>query len=72
MARITVGSKTTPRSRSTTRITGAGDPIVLIHGYPLDGNSWERQERDLLANGYRVITLRPSRLRSVESADRRV
>jgi non-heme chloroperoxidase len=35
---------------------GSGNPIVLIHGYPLDGNSWERQERDLLANGYRVIT----------------
>src|ERR1700729_3419262 len=34
---------------------GSGDPIVLIHGYPLDGNSWERQERELLANGYRVI-----------------
>jgi len=35
---------------------GNGHPIVLIHGYPLDGNSWERQERALLANGYRVIT----------------
>jgi non-heme chloroperoxidase len=35
---------------------GSGDPIVLIHGYPLDGNSWERQERELLLNGYRVIT----------------
>ncbi len=35
---------------------GRGEPIVLIHGYPLNGNSWERQERDLLANGYRVIT----------------
>jgi non-heme chloroperoxidase len=35
---------------------GSGYPIVLIHGYPLDGNSWERQERELLANGYRVIT----------------
>jgi non-heme chloroperoxidase len=35
---------------------GTGQPIVLIHGYPLNGNSWERQERDLLANGYRVIT----------------
>ena len=30
---------------------GAGKPIVLIHGYPLDGNSWERQERVLLAKG---------------------
>src|SRR2546430_10570771 len=35
---------------------GTGSPVVLIHGYPLDGNSWERQERVLLANGYRCIT----------------
>jgi len=35
---------------------GSGHPIVLIHGYPLNGNSWERQERELLVNGYRVIT----------------
>jgi non-heme chloroperoxidase len=35
---------------------GAGTPVVLIHGYPLDGNSWERQERVLLAEGYRCIS----------------
>ena len=35
---------------------GSGQPVVLIHGYPLNGNSWERQERDLLAHGYRVIS----------------
>jgi non-heme chloroperoxidase len=35
---------------------GSGQPIVLIHGYPLNGNSWERQERELLSKGYRVIT----------------
>jgi non-heme chloroperoxidase len=35
---------------------GAGEPIVLIHGYPLAGNSWERQERVLLAHGYRCIS----------------
>ena len=35
---------------------GAGQPIVLIHGYPLNGHSWERQTPDLLAAGYRVIT----------------
>lgn len=35
---------------------GSGDPVLLIHGYPLDGNSWERQQRELLANGYQVIT----------------
>jgi non-heme chloroperoxidase len=35
---------------------GSGQPIVLIHGYPLNGNSWERQERALLAAGYRCIS----------------
>jgi pimeloyl-ACP methyl ester carboxylesterase len=35
---------------------GTGRPVVLIHGYPLDGNSWERQERVLLAHGYRCIS----------------
>ncbi len=34
---------------------GSGRPVVLIHGYPLNGHSWERQERVLLAAGYRVI-----------------
>ena len=27
---------------------GSGPPVVLIPRYPLDGNSWERQERALL------------------------
>ncbi|MGH1565186.1 alpha/beta fold hydrolase [Mumia sp. DW29H23] len=35
---------------------GTGRPVVLIHGYPLSGSSWERQERALLAAGYRCIT----------------
>src|SRR2546429_6768399 len=35
---------------------GQGQPVVLIHGYPLNGHSWERQHRVLLAAGYRVIT----------------
>jgi len=35
---------------------GEGQPVVLIHGYPLDGHSWERQTRALLDAGYRVIT----------------
>ena len=29
---------------------GSGQPVVLIHGYPLNGHSWERQERVLLAD----------------------
>jgi non-heme chloroperoxidase len=35
---------------------GSGDPVVLIHGYPLSGASWERQVPQLLAAGHRVIT----------------
>src|ERR1700681_1513555 len=35
---------------------GSGKPVVLIHGYPLSGASWEKQVPVLLAAGYRVIT----------------
>lgn len=35
---------------------GQGRPVVLIHGSPLSGRAWERQERALLAAGHRVIT----------------
>ncbi len=35
---------------------GSGDPVVLIHGYPLSGASWEKQVPALLAAGHRVIT----------------
>jgi len=35
---------------------GSGQPVVLIHGYPLSGASWEKQVPVLLDAGYRVIT----------------
>ncbi len=35
---------------------GEGKPVVLIHGYPLSGTSWEKQVRALLQAGRRVIT----------------
>jgi non-heme chloroperoxidase len=35
---------------------GSGPPVVLIHGFPLSGRSWEKQTRALLDAGYRVIT----------------
>lgn len=35
---------------------GSGKPIILIHGYPLSGASWEKQLPVLLDAGYRVIT----------------
>jgi non-heme chloroperoxidase len=35
---------------------GAGQPVVLIHGYPLSGRGWDKQVPALLEAGYRVIT----------------
>jgi non-heme chloroperoxidase len=35
---------------------GSGQPVVLIHGYPLSGASWEKQVSALLNAGHRVIT----------------
>lgn len=35
---------------------GEGKPVVLIHGWPLSGASWEKQVAALLAAGRRVIT----------------
>ncbi len=35
---------------------GSGKPVLLIHGWPLSGASWERQVAALLASGHRVIT----------------
>ena len=35
---------------------GAGDPVVLIHGWPLSGRTWENQVPALVEAGHRVIT----------------
>ena len=56
MGRITVGQENTTDVELYYEDQGSGQPVVLIHGYPLDGHSWERQTRELLAAGYRVIT----------------
>jgi non-heme chloroperoxidase len=54
--RLTVGTENDLSIAIHYEDHGDGDPVVLIHGYPLNANSWERQERELLANGYRVIS----------------
>jgi len=35
---------------------GTGKPVVLIHGWPLSGRSWEKQVPALIQAGFRVIT----------------
>jgi non-heme chloroperoxidase len=56
MPRISVGTENETPVEIHYEDHGSGRPVVLIHGFPLDGNSWEHQERELLANGYRVIS----------------
>ena len=56
MPYVTVGTESSAPIKIHYEDHGSGQPIVLIHGYPLNGNSWERQERELLVAGYRVIS----------------
>jgi len=56
MPRLTVGTENDAAVEIHYEDHGSGRPVVLIHGYPLDGNSWERQECDLVTAGYRCIT----------------
>lgn len=56
MGYITVGNENSTPIELYYEDQGSGQPVVLIHGYPLNGHSWERQTRELLAQGYRVIT----------------
>ncbi len=56
MSHITVGQENSTDIELYYEDHGTGQPVVLIHGYPLSGASWERQTAALLDAGYRVIT----------------
>jgi non-heme chloroperoxidase len=56
MGSIHVGRENSDAIRIHYEDVGSGQPVVLIHGFPLSGRSWERQTAALLASGYRVIT----------------
>jgi len=53
---VTVGRENSAAVRIYYEDHGSGPPVVLIHGYALNGQSWEKQETALLAAGHRVIT----------------
>ena len=55
MGTITVGQENSTPIELYYEDHGSGQPVVLIHGYPLNGHSWERQTSALLDAGYRVI-----------------
>lgn len=56
MPYITVGRENSTDIELYYEDHGTGQAVVLIHGYPLDGHSWEKQSAALLDAGYRVIT----------------
>lgn len=56
MPYVTVGQENSGDIELYYEDHGSGQPVVLIHGYPLSGASWEKQVPVLLNAGYRVIT----------------
>ena len=56
MAYLNVGKENSSNIELYYEDHGSGDPVILIHGYPLSGASWEKQIPVLLAAGHRVIT----------------
>jgi non-heme chloroperoxidase len=56
MSTISVGQENSTPIELHYEDRGSGDPVVLVHGFPLSGRSWEKQTAALLGAGYRVIT----------------
>jgi pimeloyl-ACP methyl ester carboxylesterase len=56
MTKLTVGVENGAPIELHYEDYGAGKPVVLIHGWPLSGRSWENQVLALVEAGYRVIT----------------
>jgi pimeloyl-ACP methyl ester carboxylesterase len=56
MNTITVGKENSTSIDLYYEDHGSGSPVVLIHGWPLSGASWEKQTAALLTAGHRVIT----------------
>jgi len=56
MSKVTVGQENNTDIEIYYEDHGAGQPVVLIHGYPLSGRAWDKQVPALLKAGYRVIT----------------
>lgn len=56
MSTIVVGKENSAAIELYYEDHGSGSPVVLIHGWPLSGASWEKQTAALLNAGHRVIT----------------
>jgi non-heme chloroperoxidase len=56
MAFLSVGTENSSSIDLYYEDHGSGQPIVLIHGYPLSGRAWDKQVPVLAEAGYRVVT----------------
>ena len=56
MAKLQVGTENDAPIELYYEDHGAGAPVVLVHGWPLSGRSWEAQVGPLVAAGHRVVT----------------
>ena len=56
MSTVTVGQENSTPIDLYYEDHGSGKPVILIHGYPGNSGSWEKQTTALLAAGHRVIT----------------
>src|SRR5262249_44205402 len=56
MSYVTAGKENSTDIRLYYEDHGSGEPVILIHGYPLNGASWEKQIPALIGAGHRVIT----------------
>lgn len=56
MPHITVATENGSPVELHYEVQGSGAPVVLLHGWPLDGRSWEKQVTALVEAGYQAIT----------------
>jgi non-heme chloroperoxidase len=56
MALVTVGRENSAAIELFYEDRGSGAPVLLVHGYPLPSDAWERQATALIEEGHRVIT----------------
>ena len=56
MPKFTVGTENGSPVDLYYEVQGRGAPVVLIHGWPLNGQSWEQQVIALVEAGYQAIT----------------
>jgi pimeloyl-ACP methyl ester carboxylesterase len=72
MPTVTVGQENSSDIEIHYEDHGAGQPVVLIHGYPLSGRGWDKQVPALLEARVPGHHLRPARVRQIQPAGLRV